>query len=348
MERLREVDVFNDPKLKRNVEVRSNVNLETRLYFRDKGYLETETPLLTPDPEVAPVKPFVIENPECYLRITDTEFLKRLIYAGFEKVFQLAKDFREGDSNYKSNPEFTQLSIAERGINYEQMVGVFKEYMCAIAQKVNNTSVISFFGSQIDLEADWVEITVKDALGKSCDIDLDKNIENYDLERSIKKLGVTIPPEACNYSGVIRYNIIMEAVLDHFVMPEYTGKVLFLKEYPYGLGAPGKAVNGRPSYKQRGEVFVNGIEIINGSTIPSDPNVIQSWYDHALRVQLDSGLWQNKRLDEDYLKSTRLGIPHMSAMTLGYDRFIMMLTDSQNINEVITFPVILKSKNEGS
>ncbi|MEK7550327.1 MAG: amino acid--tRNA ligase-related protein [Patescibacteria group bacterium] len=344
MERLRETEIFNDPKLRRNIEVRSEVNLETRLYFHNKGYIETETPILTPDPEVAPVKPFVIENPECYLRITDTEFLKRLMYAGFGKIFQLAKDFREGDSNYKSNPEFTQLSIAARGIDYEQMVGVFKDYMSSVAKKVNDTPVISFFGSRINLETDWSEITVKDALAKFCDIDLDKNLENSDLEKTMERLKVPVPSEAKNYYGVIKYNIMMESILDKFIMPEYKGKILFLKEYPYGLNAPGKAVEDKPQYKQRGEVFVNGIEIINGSTIPTNPDFIKSWYDHALKAQLDSGLWPGKRLDEDYLRSTRLGIPHMSAMTLGYDRYIMMLTNSKNISEVITFPIILKSK----
>jgi lysyl-tRNA synthetase class 2 len=265
------------------------------------------------------------------------------MYAGFDKVFQLAKDFREGDSNYKSNPEFTQLSIAARGINYEQMVGVFREYISSIATTVNHSPIISFFGSQINLETDWTEITVKDALAKFCDVDLDKNLENSDLEKTMEKLQVPGPAEARKYEGVIKYNIMMEEVLDKFIMPQYNGKILFLKEYPYSLGAPGKAVDDKPQYKQRGEVFVNGIEIINGSTIPTDSDVIKKWYDHALRVQLDSGLWPRKRLDEDYLESTRLGIPHMSAMTLGYDRFIMMLTNSKNINEVITFPVQLRS-----
>lgn len=341
-ENLREVEVFNDPHLKKNVEVRSKVNLETRLYLQGKGYTEIETPILTPDPEIAPVRPFVIENPECYLRITDTEFLQRLVYAGFDKVFQLSKHFREGDSNYKSNPEFTQLSIVER-VNYEQLVEVFKDYMIHMAKKINNTPVVSFFGSKINLETDWISITVKEALVKYCNIDLDRNIENSDLERTMTTLRLPIPSESKPYDGVIKYNILMESILDKFVMPQYKGKVLFLKEYPFGLGGLAKPVDEKLYYKQRGEVFINGIEIINGSTIPNS-TIIRKWYDHALGAQLNSGLWPGKRLDENYIRSAKMGIPHSTGMTLGYDRFIMMLTDSKNINEVITFPVTLNTK----
>lgn len=343
-ENLREAGVFNNPHLRKNVEVRSRVNLETRIYFHKLSYIEAETPILTPDPEIAPIRPFTIENPECYLRITDTEFLKRLVYGGFDKVFQLSKHFREGDSNYKSNPEFTQLSVVARGIGYEEAVGLFKDYMIHIAKNINDTPVVSFLGSEINLETDWVVITVKDALAEFCNINLDENIESSDLEKTLQRMKIPISAEAEKYAGVIKYNIMLEPVLDEFIMPHFKGKLLFLKEYPFGLGAPGKAVERNPQYKERGEVFVNGIEFLNGQTVPTDPDWVKNWYDHALKAQLESGLWPGKRLDEDYLSSVGLGVPHMASMSLGYDRFLMMLTDSKDISEVITFPVTLNTR----
>lgn len=337
--KLREVDLVNSDKRKKNLEVRSRVNLETRIYFNEKGYTEIETPVLTPDPEVSPIRPFIISNPEGYLRITDTEFLKRLVFSGFDKVYQLAKDFRLGDKSFKNNPEFTQLSISQKGIDYVGSVQIFKDYMIHIAKRINRTPVIDFFGKRMNLESDWVEITVKDALA-DCGIDLDKNLQNGDLERTAVSMGLTLSPQMKNYRAMIRYNLLMEEILDRFVIPKYEGKILFLKEFPWGLGGPGDIVNGSQYYKQRGEVYANCIEILNGSTIQRDPNAIREWYKIALDDQLASGLWQGKRLDEDYLRSASLfGVPLMVSMSLGYDRFVMMLTNSKDIEEVIAFPI---------
>jgi len=338
--KLREIEIRENPKLRKNFEIRGRANLETHLYFQERGYVETETPVLTPELEIAPIRQFSVNGGDRpFLRMTDTEFLRRLLVGGFDKIYQLSKHFRLGDLNSKSYPEFTQLSLAVKGTDYVQLAHAVGDYMIHVAERINGTTKVDAFGQELDLREPWKILSVKDALGEFADIDLDKNLKVNNLEETLRRMNIPTPSEATDYSGVIRYTILMENLLDHWVIPNFKG-ALFLKEYPYELGGPGKEVENKQGYKQRGEVFFNGIELLNSVSTQTNGGKLRKRYKETLDFQLQSGKWGGKRLDEEYLCSIESGIPESAVMSLGYDRFLMMLTKSKNIRDVLIFPVL--------
>jgi lysyl-tRNA synthetase class 2 len=338
--KLREIEIREDPRLRKNFEIRSRANLETHLYFQERGYVETETPVLTPELEIAPIRQFSANGGgRPFLRMTDTEFLRRLLVGGFDKIYQLSKHFRVGDLNFKSYPEFTQLSLAVKGTDYIQLAHVVGDYMIHVAERINGSTNVDAFGQELDLREPWRILSVKDALGEFANVDLDDNLEVNALEETLRRMKMPAPPEAADYSGVIRYTILMENLLDKQVIPNFKG-VLFLNKYPYELGGPGKEVETRPGYKQRGEIFFNGIELLNSVSTQTDGEKLRRRYQETLDLQIQSGKWDGKRLDEEYLSSIESGIPESAVMSLGYDRFLMMLTKSKNIRDVIMFPVL--------
>lgn len=336
---LRETEIRENSHLRRNFEIRSKANLETHLYFQNRGYLETETPVLTPELEIAPIRQFSVNGQTGpYLRMTDTEFLRRLLVGGFEKIYQLSKHFRAGDLNLKSYPEFTQLSLAVKGVDYVELSQIIRDYMIHVAERVKGTTKVNAFGQELDLKEPWKILSVKDALGEFANVDLDDNLEVNALEETLRRMKMPLPSEAADYSGAIRYTILMGSLLDNLVIPNFKG-VLFLKEYPYELGGPGKEVEGKSGYKQRGEIFFNGVELINAVSTQTDSRKLRKRYQETLDFQLQSGKWNGKRLDEEYLSSIESGIPESAVMSLGYDRFLMMLTRSKDIRDVLIFPV---------
>jgi len=338
--KLREIEIRENPKLRKNFEIRSRANLETHLYFQERGYVETETPVLTPELEIAPIRQFSVNGGDRpFLRMTDTEFLRRLLVGGFDKIYQLSKHFRVGDLNFKSYPEFTQLSLGVKGIDYVQLANVVRDYMIRVAERINGTTIVYAFGRELDLREPWKILNVKTALKEFGDIDLDKNLDAETLEETLMKMEIPAPPEAADYSGVIKYTILMENLLEYLVIPNFKG-VLFLNEYPYELGGPAKEIENKPGYKQRGEIFFNGVELINTVSTQTDGKKLRKRYEETLDFQLKSGKWNGKRLDEEYLCSIESGIPESAVMSLGYDRFLMMLTGSEDIRDVLVFPVL--------
>lgn len=338
---MREIEIRSNEAIVRNFELRSTANFETHKYFHDRGYLEAETPILTPKPEIAPVRQFQTTDGlnEYYLRMTDTEYLRRLLTCGFPNLYQLSKHFRVNDQSNKSLPEFTQLSVASRGANYIDMVSMVRNYMIDVAKTTTGLATVNVFGQTIDMSDEWKTLTMKDALKEYADIDLDLNLDPNNLEQTMRRKGLEIPIKAAQYLGVIRYNILMESILDNNVINNFRG-ILFLTEFPYEFGGPGKEVAGRPAYKQRGEVFFNGVEMMNGVSTQTDGIKLRNRYTETLDCQLESGLWSGKELDDEYLAAIELGIPESAAISLGYDRFIMALTSNNNIKEVVLYPEI--------
>ncbi len=335
---LREIEIRNNSRLTENIRCRSRLNLETRLYFLERGYIETETPLITPETGIGPSKVFATSAfKPMFLRTTDTDYLRRLIVGGFDSVFQVSKHFRKSDNNHKSYPEFTQLSIAKRRIDYKKLTYIVQDYMAAMAEKITGSTVIDAFGNKIDLHEPWTELRVKDGILKYVGIDVDFNTTDEELEKSMREKGIDLPLDIDKFTGILKYTILMEHLLDNFVIPHYKG-VLFLTEYPTQLGGPGKEVQEDPRYKQRGETLFNGVEIINSVSSQTDGNKLRQVYEETLNHELACGQFEGKRIDQEYMKSMALGIAPSAAMSIGYDRFLMMLTGSRDIKDVITFP----------
>jgi len=339
MKQLREIEIANNPKLVENIKVRSRLNLETRLYFAQGDYIETETPLITPETGIGPSRVFVTYEPkQVFLRTTDTDYLRRLLVGGFDSTFQLSKHFRKSDNNHKSYPEFTQLSIAKRGINYKELMYIVKDYMAEMAKILNGSTSVDAFGQTIDLSHNWTELPVREAIEKYVGLDVDRNLTPNELKSSMLEKGITLPTGADKFTGILKYTILMEHLLDTFVIPNYKG-ALFLTEYPSQLGGPGMEVDGKSEYKQRGEVFFNGIELVNSVSSQTNGKKLRDVYEDTLYHELNSGQFEGKKLDEEYMQSMALGMPPSAAMSIGYDRFLMMLTSSKDIKDVITFPI---------
>jgi len=337
--RHRDIGMIVDEELKKRFIQRSKINSLIRKFHEDKGFIEVETPILVPFPEIAPVKPFITEEPRysqrCDLRITNTEYIRRLIVAGFDKVYQLGKCFRDEPLSFKHFPEFTQLTFGIAFNDYSALMKHIEELLYTINIEVNNNSIINFKRQKLDLTPPWQRISVKSALIEYADIDIDKFNDPDDLCREIVSKGLAIPKKF-EYGGFLK----MAAVVDKLVEDHVVGKLIqptFLCEYPWYLGGPAKELDDNSNYKKRSEVFIGGMELANISTPQNDPLKLRKWYNDTMALKQESG-WKNQVLDEPYLHAMDHGIPICATGGLGVDRLMMLILRQENIEDVLLFP----------
>jgi lysyl-tRNA synthetase, class II len=335
----RDIGMIIVPEIKQVFINRSRINSSIREYFENDGFIEVETPILVSYPEIAPVRPFVIEEPRYIqsldLRITNTEYIRRLMVAGFEKVYQLGKCFRDEPCSFKHHQEFTQLTFGIAYTDYFTLMKSIEELTYKLAIKIKGSPIITFGGTDIDLTPPWKRIRVRDALLEYTSIDIDKFNSHEDILKEMKDKGLK-PPIKYDYGGFLKManivdNLIEEYVIDKLVQPT------FFYEYPYYLGGPAKEIEDNKSYKKRCEVFIKGIELANVSTPQNDPLKIRAWYKDTLKLKQESG-WKNQILDEPYLHAIDQGIPLCATGGLGVDRLMMFLLEKTDIEDVILFP----------
>ena len=336
-----------DEDLKKRFITRSKINSLIRKFYEERGFIEVETPLMQPFPEIAPVRPFTVEEPKyshvCNLRITNTEYMRRLLVAGFEKIYQLGKCFRDEPLSFKHFPEFTQLTFGIAFKDYNELMKNIEELVSNISTQVNGSCIINFFGHKLDFTPPWQRISVRQALIKYTKIDIDQFDEPDGLSAEIASRSLPMPKKF-EYGGFLK----MAALVDELIETCVIDKLLqptFLCEYPWYLGGPAKELKSNSKYKKRSEIYVAGMELANISTPQNDPLKLRKWYKDTLALKQESG-WKNQALDEPYLHVMEQGIPICTTGGLGIDRMMMFILEEEEIENVILFPW-RKFKNDG-
>jgi len=320
--RQREVDLVTNPEVREVFMKRIAIIRYIREFLDNKGFLEVETPILSPIAGGAAARPFTTHhnalNMNMYLRIATELYLKRLIVGGFEKVYDMGKDFRNEGIDIRHNPEFT-------------MIELYEAYVC---EKVNGTTKVNYQGTEIDFTPPWRRLTMVDAVKEYSGVDFALIKTDEEAREIAKEKHLKFKKELkdCTKADVLN-ELFEEFGEDKLIQPT------FLCDYPVEISPLTKKKRGNPEFTERFEGFVFGREICNAYSELNDPVVQRERFMQQLKER-ELGDDEAYMIDEEFLGALELGMPPTGGLGIGIDRIVMFLTNAFSIRDVILFPTM--------
>ena len=335
--RHRHLDLIMNPETRKVFETRSRIISEIRSFLNDRGFMEVEVPVLQPIYGGAAAHPFSTHHRtldmKLYLKISPELYLKRLIVGGFEKVYDLGKNFRNEGMDRLHNPEFTMLEWYEAYTDYLDQMKQFEELVAHLAQKIAGSTSLTYQGKKIDFKPPWRRLTVYEGLRQYADLDPQKASQKQIIEK-LKSLG-----QDCKKIGS-RGEMLME--IFELSVESQLDQPTFVMDFPLEVSPLTKAHREKPGLVERFEPFCMGMEIGNSYSELNDPQ--DQWErlkeQEAKRV-VDQ---QAQPMDRDFMHAIDVGMPPTGGVGLGIERIVMLLTDCPNIRDVLLFPT-MKHKN---
>jgi lysyl-tRNA synthetase class 2 len=330
--RQRYLDLIVNPQVKEIFQKRSSIIKAIRDFLESHGFIEVETPMMHPIPGGAAAKPFkthhIALGIDLYLRIAPELYLKRLLVGGYEKVFELNKNFRNEGISTKHNPEFTMLEFYIAYKDYNYLMSFTEELITYVANKVLGTLKVPYGDITIDLTPPWPRITMIDSMlqrGVPEDVFKDfQKAKDYALSKKIEiKKGAS--------HGKILDEIFKEIVEPHLVQPT------FIIDYPVELSPLAKRKKENPDLVERFELFIASREIANAFSELNDPIDQKERFLEQVEAK-KKGEEEAHWMDEDFIRALEYGMPPAAGEGIGIDRLVMILTDSKSIRDVILFP----------
>ncbi|MEO6392936.1 MAG: lysine--tRNA ligase, partial [Pyrinomonadaceae bacterium] len=317
-------------------ERRSKIIRELRRFLDDSGYIEVETPMLTPKATGAAAKPFetfheALKIP-LYARIAPELYLKRLTVGGFEKVYELNRNFRNEGISFKHNPEFTMLEFYCAYMDVNGMMDFAEEMIRSSVVKAAGGTVVEFEGKQIDFGKTFARLTMNEAIVRFWPSDageISQELLADDAFVSAKVQSIRPDVKVDLHRGIA-------FLFEHFA-EEHLTEPTFIINYPKAISPLSKASPADPTVAERFELFINGMEVANGFSELNDP---QEQYERFLDQvnQREGGDEEAMVLDEDYIRALAYGMPPAAGIGIGVDRLVMLLTNRRSIRDVILFP----------
>ncbi|MFW5992343.1 MAG: lysine--tRNA ligase [Halanaerobiaceae bacterium] len=333
--RQRYLDLIVNPEVKNTFITRSKIIREIRNYLEDKDFLEVETPMMHPIAGGTSARPFVTHHNtldmDLYMRIAPELYLKRLIVGGFERVFEINRNFRNEGMSYKHNPEFTMMELYQANADYHDMMELTEEMIAGIAREVLGTTKIIYQEEEIDLTPPWPRLTMIEAVKEYAGIDFNGIESDEEARKAAESIGIEV--EKSDKKGKVLNYIFEERVEEKLIQPT------FIMNYPLEISPLAKKIEDNPEYTYRFEPFINGWEIGNAFTELNDPIDQRERFEEQKR-QRDRGNDEAHMMDEDYVRALEYGMPPTGGLGIGIDRLVMILTDSPNIRDVILFPTM--------
>ena len=338
--RQRYVDLIVNPEVRDTFIKRTKILQAVRRFFDEKGFLEVDTPVLATIASGAAARPFKTHSNaldiDLYLRIATELYLKRLIVGGFERVYEMGKDFRNEGVSVRHNPEFTMIELYQAYADYNDMMDHCEQCVAYCAQEVLGTTKITYQGTEIDLTPPWNRITMIDAVKKYSGVDFNEVKGDEAAREMAKKLNVVDELKKdlknCTWGDIL--NASFEAyVEEHLIQPT------FIIDYPVEISPLTKAKKNDPTITERFEAFIFGREVANAYSELNDPIVQKERFLQQLQDK-EYGDDEAYAMDEDFVNSLEVGMPPTGGMGIGIDRIIMFLTDSYSIRDVILFPTM--------
>lgn len=332
--RQRYVDLIVSEQVRETFRKRAAIVQVIREFLRGRGFLEVETPMMQAIPGGATAKPFrTFHNAldmDLFLRIAPELYLKRLLVGGFERVFELNRNFRNEGVSTQHNPEFTMLEFYQAHATYEDLMDLTEELFGKLVREVNEGVMeLEYQGQVISLRPPWARYTLRESLVKIGDIP-EGAIENFDEAVAVaRSLGIGI--EKFEGHGKLLTKIFDEVVEPRLIQPT------FIYEYPLEVSPLSRKTEGNPDFVDRFELFIAAREMANAFSELNDPR------DQRERfvAQLDArraGDEEAHEMDEDYIRALEYGMPPAAGEGIGIDRLVMLFTDSPSIRDVILFP----------
>lgn len=311
-----------------------------RKFLTSKGFLEVETPMLQSIPGGATAKPFITHhnalNMELYLRIAPELYLKRLIIGGFEKVFEINRNFRNEGISYKHNPEFTMLEFYQAFADYNDLIALTEELLKYVAKEASGKLKFNYRDNDIDFEGSWDKITMIDSIKKftGLNVDFDKSI--YELRDMADKSNLKIDKS-------FGKGKIINEFFDNFVQPKLI-KPTFIKDYPVEISPLARKSPKNPNLTERFELFMGGEEIANAFSELIDPKDQFERFKFQVKSKDEEERITGK-IDVDFLKALEYGMPPTGGEGIGIDRLAMIITECSSIRDVVLFPLMRQEKN---
>ena len=333
--RQRYVDMIVNPKTRDIFYKRSMIVREFRHFMEEEGFLEVETPMMQPIAGGAAAKPFITHHAaldmNLYMRIAPELYLKRILVGGFDKVFELNRNFRNEGVSTQHNPEFTMCEFYWCYATYKDLMDLTERLFARIAQKVCGSTVITYQGAEIDLTPPWNKVSFYDALEKIGGHSPAFFMDYQQLSDHLEKRGEkTLEGEPLGKLQAKLFDLDVEAKL---VQPH------FIYHYPTDISPLARRNDENPDITDRFELFLTGREMANAFSELNDP-MDQRGRLEAQMQEKDAGDEEAHNMDEDFLRALEYGMPPAAGEGIGIDRLVMLLTDSASIREVIFFPLL--------
>jgi lysyl-tRNA synthetase class 2 len=332
--RQRYVDLITNPDSRAVFVKRSQIVQAIREFYVGRGYLEVETPMMHPIPGGAAARPFVTHHNaldmELYLRIAPELYLKRLVVGGFEKVFEINRNFRNEGISTRHNPEFTMLEFYEAYQDYRYLMDLTEDLLRTVAQRVLGTTTVTYQGTAIDLGKPFDRLTMAEAIHQyHPQHSLDDLAKPEYLRRALDAFQVEVFPT--DGVGLLQLKLFEKTTEDKLIQPT------FIVAHPTDVSPLARANDADPSITDRFELFITGREIANGFSELNDPEDQAARFAEQAKAK-EAGDEEAMYFDADYLRALEYGLPPTAGEGIGIDRLVMLLTDSPSIRDVILFP----------
>lgn len=332
-QRQRYLDLLANPEVREVFRTRAAIVRAIRNYFDSEGFLEVETPILQPVYGGAAAEPFVTHHnylhQDLYLRISFELYLKRLLVGGYDRVYEIGRDFRNEGISHKHNPEFTQLEFYEAYTDYFGVMERTEAMLAYVAQEVVGGYEVKWGEYVLDFTPPWPRIPLRQAIFEASGIDYNEYPDAESLRLAMRALGIDAPSTATRGK-------LIDKLLSQFVEPNLI-QPTFLVDYPVDVSPLAKKKADDPETVERFEGFVGGMELCNAFSELNDPlDQLQRFLDQGR--DMAAGDKEAHPVDEDYVNALRYGMPPAGGFGMGIDRLTMLFTDQTNIREVILFP----------
>jgi len=331
--RQRYLDLIMNADVRELFAKRSRIIQEIRSFFLERDFLEVETPMMQPIPGGAEAEPFKTHHNalgmDLYLRIAPELYLKRLVVGGFERVFEINRNFRNEGISTQHNPEFTMLEFYQAYATFTDLMQLTEQLFSKVAQEVTGSTAISYQGNSIELAGAWRRITLQSALVDIGGIDSALLNDRAGLLEFASRNGIKITKTG-------KLGNVITKLFDAVVEPKLI-QPTFITAYPAEVSPLSRRSEDEPELTERFELFIAGREIANGFSELNDPVDQKERFAQQVKSR-QAGDEKAHQMDEDYIEALEYGMPPTAGEGIGIDRLVMLLTDAASIREVILFP----------
>ncbi len=329
--RRRYVDLIVNEDVKKCFRQRSEIIRHIRNFLDSTGFMEVETPMMQPIPGGARAKPFKTYHEaleaELYLRVAPELYLKRLLVGGFEKVYEINRNFRNEGLSVRHNPEFTMLELYQSYADLRDMMEITEELISGLVKKIHGTEEIPYGEKTLNFKRPWKRLSFYDALREKTGVEW----RRADIRAEAKKLRLPLE-DPCEEAD------ILDTLFDTLIEPELVNPT-FVVDYPLLISPLAKQKKEDPAVADRFELFIAHMELANAFSELNDPIEQRKRFEEQKKI-----IGEHKAIDEDFLMALEYGMPPAGGLGIGIDRLVMLLTNQHSIRDVVLFPQLRPEK----
>ena len=337
--RQRYVDLIMNPEVKETFIKRSRILAEIRHYLDEKGFLEVDTPILTPFEIGATARPFITHHNtldmDMYLRIETELYLKRLVVGGMDRVYEVGRIFRNEGMDTKHNPEFTSIELYQAFTDYKGMMDLVEDLYKHLAKTICGSLVIPYQGNEIDM-GHWERMTMVEAVKKFAGVDYNDWATDEQARAAAAEKHVEVPANATK--GTVLAEFFDAYVEEKLIQPT------FIYDYPVENSPLAKRKPSNPAFTERFEYFINATEFGNAFSELNDPIDQKERFERQVAAKRAEDPNTTAQVDYDYITALEYGLAPTGGLGFGVDRLVMLLTDSASIRDVLLFPTMKPRK----